>query len=205
MNNSLTNFCSYIQPILNSCLGYIKSDGFFTHIPGYILAMSADETTFAVINIPVIYEIYVTAYIPRFMQLKTPEEQENLFNEVYFTGWNMKRDSLIQYNQKYGATMSVAPIYEEPNVFNIPNFDQISKQTSIGNVTIFGDNKCYLIPASKSITPISKSDSCSLRLYNCMLNHIDQNQYSNIKTLRYTLFKKKFKLNVDIYMNILVI
>ena len=55
MNSDFKEFCSYIQPILNSCSGFIKTDGYMTHFPGVIVTMDADQTFYGIIHIPVIY------------------------------------------------------------------------------------------------------------------------------------------------------
>ena len=202
MNNNLIDFCSYIQPIVNGCLGFVKSNGYMTHFPGTIVAMSSDETVCVIIKIPVVYDVYMTSSIGRFLQLKTPEEQLNLFNEIYFTGWNIKQNSLIKYFNIYSKLNDYGNcIFEEPNCMNIPNFPECVSLTSINNVNISDGIFNYKIPVSKSITQLSKADSLNLRLYNCAF---DKNNI-NIRTVRYNMYKKKFKLNVDIFTNILII
>lgn len=199
MNTSLTEFCSYIQPILTSCLGFVKTDGYMSHIPGAILAMSADETVFAVIKIPVIFDVYMTAQINKFMQLKTPEEQEDMFNRIYFTGWNIKNTSLLQYFNTYESVEQRCTIFEEPDCFNIPGFNEAVSSTLIGNVKVSNGLRMFIIPASKSITNLNKSDTVNLKIYDCAFDP----SRLDVKTVKYTMFKKKFKLNIDIFANIL--
>ena len=62
--NDNVDFCNYVQPIVNGCAGFIKTDGYMTHIPGTIIMMSSDETCCAIIHIPVIYNIYITNKVP---------------------------------------------------------------------------------------------------------------------------------------------
>ena len=38
-NNNFAILIERIQPIINSCAGFIKTDGYMTHIPGFILMM----------------------------------------------------------------------------------------------------------------------------------------------------------------------
>ena len=91
--NDYVDFCNYVQPIVNGCAGFIKTDGYMTHIPGTIIMMSADETCCAIIHIPVIYNIYMTSIINTFLAIKTPEYQSIFPRLIYFNGWNIKRDN----------------------------------------------------------------------------------------------------------------
>lgn len=195
MNQNLKDFFSYVQPILSGSLGFIKTEGYFTHIPGAIVAMSADETYCAIIKIPVIFDVYITAQINTFIQLKTPEVQT--LENLYFVGWNVKNRSLMSYFNYYNDIDSILPcIYSEPDCFNIPKFDECMASSSISNVIVTTDTQYYIVSASKSITQASKADTVSLKIYQNPENQL-------IKTVRYTVYKKKFKLPVDIYSNIL--
>ena len=84
---------------------------------------------------------------------------------------------------------------------NINGFTTVSAVSSIGSVNVFTASDRYRIPASKAITPLSKGDTASLRIYDCVVNPLDP----GVKTIRYSMFKKKFKLAVDVYSNILTI
>lgn len=195
MNQNLKDFFSYVQPILSGSLGFIKTEGYFTHIPGAIVAMSADETYCAIIKIPVIFDVYITAQINTFIQLKTPEVQT--LENLYFVGWNVKNRSLMSYFNYYNDIDSILPcIYSEPDCFNIPKFDECMASSSISNVIVTTGTQYYIVSASKSITQASKADTVSLKIYQNPENQL-------IKTVRYTVYKKKFKLPVDIYSNIL--
>ena len=44
MNQQITDFFNYVQPIVSGSLGCMKTEGYFTHFPGVIVAMSSDET-----------------------------------------------------------------------------------------------------------------------------------------------------------------
>lgn len=195
MNQQLNDFFNYVQPILSGSLGFIKTEGYFTHFPGVIVAMSADETYCAIIKIPVIFNVYVTSQINTFIQLKTPNVQT--LENLYFVGYNIKNASLMRYFNIYNDFDSKAEcIYCEPDCFNIPRFAECMSKSSISNVTVSTGSNYYIIPASKSITQASKADTVSLKIYNDRTNWL-------VKTVRYTVYKKKFKLPVDIYANIL--
>ena len=199
MNNrqEILDFFKYVQPIVNSSLGFIKTEGYFTHFPGVIVAMSSDETYCAIIHIPVIFNVYMTAQISTFLQLKTPDVQ-NLEN-LYFVGYNVKNVSMMNYfNQYNGIDEKTECIYSEPDCFNIPRFEECMSSSNISSVIVSDGAKYYVVPASKSITQAAKADTVSLKIYNNPRSPF-------VKTVRYTVYKKKFKLPVDIYSNILVV
>ena len=159
--------------------------------------MSSDETYCAIIHIPVIFNVYMTAQISTFLQLKTPDVQ-NLEN-LYFVGYNVKNVSMMNYfNQYNGIDDKAECIYSEPDCFNIPGFEECMANSNISSVIVSDGAKYYVVPASKSITQAAKADTVSLKIYN---NH----RAPFVKTVRYTIYKKKFKLPVDIYSNILVV
>ena len=70
--------------------------------------------------------------------------------------------------------------------------------SNISSVIVSDGAKYYVVPASKSITQPAKADTVSLKIYNNPRSPF-------VKTVRYTVYKKKFKLPVDIYSNILVV
>ena len=198
MNNNFIDFCSYAQPIINSCSGFIKSDGYMTHFPGVIIMMDVDQTFYTIIHIPVIYNLYFTAIISDFMAMKKPEDQ--IMEKLYFNGWNVKNDYLIRaYGLFDDIDNKVRCVYYEPNCYNINGFESNASKSIIGNVNVFTNDSRFRIPASKAITPLSKGDEASLRIYDYIINPSD----NNVKTMRYTFRKKKFKLAVDVYSNIL--
>ena len=192
----ILDFFSYVQPILNGSLGFIKTEGYFTHMPGVLLAMSSDDTYFAVIHIPVIFNVYITAEINTFLQLKTPDVQ--YLENTYFVGNNIKHDTMMRYHAYYNDIDNKVPcIYGEPDCYNIPGFAECMKRSDICNVRVADGKRYFIIPASKAITQASKADLVSLKIY-------DNPRSPEIKTVRYNIYKKKFKLFVDIYSNILV-
>ena len=83
MNDNFEDFCNYIQPIINSCSGFIKTDGYMVHFPGTIVIMDADQTFYGIIRIPVIYVFKFTAIINDFMSMKKPEQR--IFSNLYLS------------------------------------------------------------------------------------------------------------------------
>lgn len=198
-DQNLIDFCTYVQPIVNSCAGFIKTDGYMVHVPGLILYMSADEMCCGKIDIPVIFDIYMTSNINTFLALKTPEQQSAMWENIYFVGHNIKRDHLMYYYSIFNnLDTNNRKIYHEPDCYNIPGFDNIVSKTDIGCINVSDGSTNYRVPASKSITSLSKGDLASLTIY-------DSIGAPNVKTIRYTMYKKKFKLTIDIYSNILVV
>ena len=192
----IIDFFNYIQPIVNGSFGFIKTEGYMTHFPGVIIAMSADETYFGIIHIPMIFDVYMTSEINTFLQLKTPDVQK--LENTYFVGNNIKNASMMRYFNKYDTIeVNNLCIYSEPDCYNIPLFDECMGSSNISSVRIADGNNFYVIPASKSITQAAKADTVSLKLY-------ADREYPTIRTARYTIYKKKFKVFVDIYSNILV-
>lgn len=197
MNQQITDFFNYVQPIVSGSLGFMKTEGYFTHFPGVIVAMSSDETYCAIIHIPVIFNVYMTAQISTFLQLRTPEIQS--LENTYFVGYNVKNASMMNYFNLYnGIDDKTECIYSEPDCFNIPGFEGCMASSNISSVIVSDGAGYYIIPASKSITQAAKADTVSLKIYNNPRNPL-------VKTVRYTIYKKKFKLPVDIYSNILVV
>ena len=197
MNQHIIDFFNYVQPIVNGSLGFMKTEGYFTHFPGVIVAMSSDETYCAIIHIPVIFNVYMTAQISTFLQLKTPDVQ-NLEN-LYFVGYNVKNVSMMNYFNQYNCIDEKTEcIYSEPDCFNTPGFEECMSRSNISSVIVSDGAKYYVVPASKSITQAAKADTVSLKIYN-------NSRSPFVKTVRYTVYKKKFKLPVDIYSNILVV
>lgn len=192
----IEEFFKYVQPLVSGSLGFIKTEGYLTHFPGCIVAMSADEMYCGIIHIPVIFNVYMTTEISPFLQLKTPES--HCLENTYFIGNNLIGDKLMRYFQGYDNPDSkYTCIYQEPDCYNIPGFEQCIGNSSISKVLVTNGDKYYIVPASKSITQVSKGDTVSLRLYENPRSPI-------IKIARYTVYKKKFKLPVDIYSNILM-
>ena len=193
----ILDFFKYVQPIVSGSLGFIKTEGYMTHFPGVVVAMSADEMYCGIIHIPVIFNVYMTSRINTFLQLKTPEDQ--YLENTYFVGNNIKGNSMWNYfNQYDGIDTKLPCIYSEPDCYNVPGFDVCMESSSISSTIVVDGSRYFVVPASKSITQASKSDTVSLKIY-------DNPRSSQIKTVRYTVYKKKFKLPVDIYSNIIMV
>lgn len=199
----LIDFCKYLQPIMNACSGFIKTNGYMLHIPGRVMMMSADETVFAYINIPVIYNIMIIADIGAFLRAKEEDEQAEILRSTYFLGSNIKYDTLLRYNELYGNRM-ILPLNvyftEDDCLSNINGFAELVKSSDIGFMNVTDGHNYYMIPVSKAITPITKSDMCKIEITDYISNPSDITK----RTVHYTTFKKKFKIEIELFMNILV-
>lgn len=194
--------CKYINPIITSYAGFIRTTGYITHIPGYIIMMSDDESFISIIKIPIIFNIVFVAKINDLLKLKEENNMLNLLNLTYFLGSNIILDKMINYWNIYNDIDNKCNcIYSEDDCYNIDNFSIMSSNTNIGFINVSNGIKNFMIPASKSITNLNKADKVSLRLY----NYINNQNNESIKTIRYILYKNKFKLVADIYTNILVV
>ena len=203
MESSLyIDFCKYVNPIITSFAGFIRTSGYVTHIPGYIIMMSDDESFINIIKIPIIFNIMITAKINDLLKLKDKNSMMNLFQNTYFLGSNIKCNNSINYFNIYNnIDNKTICIYSEDDCYNINNFSVVSSNTEIGYINVSNGIKNFMVPASKSITNLNKADKVGLKIYNYIINQND----NNIKTIRYSLYKNKFKLIADIYSNIIVI
>lgn len=202
MNQNLIDFCKYVQPIITGCSGFIKTDGYMTHFPGVLITMSRDETQCCIIKIPIIFDVYMTSIINKFLSLKSPEQQSNMMNEIYFTGWNIVNSTLLNHYNKYDAVESThSPIFYSKDCYELDAFGELVANTDIGSINIVINNPSMYcrVPVSKSITPVSKSDTVSMTIYR------ENNHYisPDILILRYSIFKKKFNLQVNMYLSII--
>ena len=196
------DFCKYVNPIITSFAGFIRTSGYITHIPGYIIMMSDDESFINIIKIPIIFNIMITARINDLLKLKDENSMMNLFQNTYFLGSNIKCNNSINYFNIYNnIDNKTICIYSEDDCYNINNFSVVSSNTEIGYINVSNGIKNFMVPASKSITNLNKADKVGLKIYNYIINQND----NNIKTIRYSLYKNKFKLIADIYSNIIVI
>lgn len=196
------DFCKYVNPIITSFAGFIRTTGYITHIPGYIIMMSDDESFINIIKIPIIFNIMITAKINDLLKLKDENNMMNLFQNTYFLGSNIKCNNSIKYFNIYNnIDNKTICIYSEDDCYNINNFSVVSSNTEIGYINVSNGIKNFMVPASKSITNLNKADKVGLKIYNYIINQND----NNIKTIRYSLYKNKFKLIADIYSNIIVI
>ena len=192
-------FCKYLQPIVSGCSGFIRTVGFMYHFPGHLVLMSFDESYLSIIDLPVIYDIYIVASINTFLGLKEEEQMANLIENVYFTGYNIKMNRMKYSYPFYSNIDSIVPlIYHEPDCYNIIGFEEAVSSSEIKYVNVSDGNYNYRIYTSKAITPLNKGDSASLDIFL-------SNELENVRIVRYTVFKKKFKLNIQIFSKILLI
>lgn len=202
MNTNLIEFYNYIRPIVSGTAGFIRTDGYMLHYPGIIVLMNADESFVSIIKIPVIFDIKLVSIIGDFLKLKTDEEILNLQNNLYFIGWNIKESKLIQYMNDYNVLNHYQCEFQEDDCYNLQGFTEGMSSSEISFISVpMSDYRVYRIPVSKSITNAAKSDSVSIKIYPYLYNVND----TMIRTVKYTVFKKKFKLNVDIYCNIILL
>lgn len=202
MNDNYIEFCKYINPIITGCAGFIRTTGYIAHIPGYIIMMSEEETFVNIINIPVIFNIVIIAKINDLLKLKEENDMLNILQNTYFLGNNIRYNNLIKYFNLYNSIDNMSNcIYLEDDCYNISGFDERVKNSDIGFINIPYNNRVFMIPASKSITNLNKSDKVSLKIY----NYIENIYNNNIKTIKYSVYKNKFKLIVNIFCNIIVV
>ena len=199
----LKEFLNYIQPIASGCFGYTRTDGYMTHIPGYILASDEYGYYFYIVQIPVIYDLQFTARIGDIIKCKDFQgSKEDFYKFIYFTGYNipgMKNVSNLNfYNQFINDNSNI--IYSEDNCMLNPDFEKVSSVTGIFAMNVSNGKDFFRIPIGKSVINMSKGDACSLKIYNYLKGNEDR-----LKTARYTLYKKKLKLNIEIFTNILVV
>lgn len=198
----MIEFCKYIQTVVSGCAGFIRTQGFMWHQPGIIIMMNADETVVSIIRIPIIYDVRLVANINTLRNIKEEKDMENLFDNVYSPGLNIKGNRLQKYLLDYGNINDTGRcIYSEDDCHNIPGFDNNLASSDIHYLNIVDGDKFYTVPVSKAFTPVSKPDSCGIKVY----DYIYDMNNPNIKTLQYNVYKKKFKLNIEIFCNILTL
>lgn len=194
----IIEFCNYIQPIVTGYAGFIKTDGYMTHIPGVLILMSSDETFCTYIELPAVYNITISAKINTFMALKEDQDKMYLGQMTYFVGRNIKERNAIGYLNSYRSVVDIGRcIYSEDDCTNILGFNEALESTEINNINVSDGVYMYRIPASKSITPLSKGDSASLKIY--------ETENPGIRVCVYSVFKKKHKLTSKMCFNIIVI
>ena len=200
--NDYIEFCKYVIPIISGCAGFIRTTGYVSHIPGYIVMMSDDESFINIVKIPIIFNIVISAKINDLLKIKTEESMMNLMQNIYYLGNNIKYNSMMNYLKIYTNIDNYSNcIYSEDDCYNIPGFDIRSKDTNIGYINVSNGIRNFMIPAGKSITNLNKSDKVSLKIYDYINNRFDE----RIKTIRYSMYKNKFKLISDIFANIIIV
>ena len=192
-------FCKYLQPIVSGCSGFIRTVGYMYHFPGCVILISFDECYLSIINLPVVYDIYMTANINTFLGLKEEYQMADFKNYIYFTGYNLKMDKMKNAYPFYSNIDNIVPlVYHEPDCYNITGFEEAVLSSEIKYVNVSDGNYSYRIYASKAITPLNKGDLASLDIF--LSNELEKG-----RIVRYTVFKKKFKLNIQIFSKILLI
>lgn len=200
--NDYIEFCKYIIPIVTGCAGFIRTSGYICHVPGYIVMMSNDESFLNIVKIPIIYNIVISAKINDLLKIKKEEDMINLMQNIYYLGNNIKYNSMMQYLGIYTNIDNYSKcIYSEDDCFNIPGFIEQTSNSDIGYVNVSNGIRNFMIPAAKSITNLNKSDKVGLKIYDYINNQYDE----RIKTIRYSMYKNKFKLTSDIFANIIVV
>ena len=198
-NNNFAILIERIQPIINSCAGFIKTDGYMTHIPGFILMMDASESYFSIIKLPFTEYTIILAEINTLMSLKTPDKRANADN-LYFNGNNLVYNKLISYYSMYNDIDNKSEcIYSSPDCMRLDGFNENVSMSTIGKINVSDGKNNYRIPVSKAITPITKNDSVSLNIYN------SPDTSDNIKIVQFIIKKKKFKVTIEIFSNIMIL
>lgn len=188
-----------IQPIINSCAGFIKTDGYMTHIPGFILMMDASESYFSIIRLPFTEYTLILAEINTLMSLKTPDKRADV-NSLYFSGNNLVYNKLMSYYNRYNDIDCKSKcVYSSPNCMDLVGFKDAVSESIIGKMNVSDGRYNYLIPVSKAITPITKADSVSLNIYD------SNDTLDSIRTVQYIIKKKKFKVIIEIFSNIMLL
>lgn len=198
-NNNREILIERIQPIINSCAGFIKTDGYMTHIPGFILMMDASESYFSIIRLPFTEYTLILAEINTLMSLKTPDKRADV-NILYFSGNNLVYNKLMSYYKRYNdIDCKSSCVYSSPNCMDLTDFRNAVSESTIGKINVSDGRYNYMIPVSKAITPITKADSVSLNIYNY------NDTLDNIRTVQYIIKKKKFKVTIEIFSNIMLL
>jgi hypothetical protein len=200
MIGNVSEFFQYIRPIVYGCSGFIKTDGYMLHQPGSITVMDAGEMYCGIIKVPILYPFTIVSKINTFLSFKDSESID--LNNLYFLGSNIKMQHLMNYYNQYNdIDTKVRCIYSEPDCYNIDRFQDTNSTADIKYVNISDGIRCYRIPSSKAITTATKSDTVSLFIYDYIFDPSNE----SVKTARYSIYKKKFKLTVDIFSNIMVL
>lgn len=202
-SSEMIEFCNYIQPIIKGCAGFIKTDGYFTHIPGCIMMISMDQTVFSFVKIPLNVDIVLSGNINRFLGL-TDEEKDDPIRSLYYFGYNILMNKMINtYKNFENISRSRTPVLSEDDCYNLEGFTEAVAGSGISFINVSDGQYNYRLYASKSITPLNKADTCKLDIYPYESDNFVM--IPNQRTVRFTVYKKKFNLVVEIFYNILVI
>ena len=197
MNMDQKEIFNYLSPIVNSCAGYVKTNGFMVVIGDRLIMMSADRGSMVICNINPIPVIFVSS-INKFLGCKNRDEGSTFLTDIYFIGNNLVYNELISAANQYETFVnSHTPIYEIDDMDTIEGFREgIDNKANDGITWInigLPNNLKYRCPVFKPITPLSKSDKCGIHIYEDIYN-ID-----NIKIIVQDIYKKKFKLTYKTY------
>ena len=191
--NTLAEFVEYIQSIVKSCAGFIRTDGNFLHVPGSIFMMSDDNTVVSMIDIPVKNDIVFGGNINTFLKIDGIESLDDLNRKLYFIGSNILMDRLRTSYGLYNHIFSnkiPAEVEDDCNI--IPEFETASQSPDMVPIKYIGKNgNRYILYVSKWLLPMNKGDSCGLKIY----------ENYELLTICYPIHKKKLKLDVNIIYN----
>ena len=188
-------FCNYIQPIVNSCAGFIKTDGDFVHVMGNIILESADGCFLNVIDLPVSYNYRMTGKCNVLLSAKEEADKMNLVKNLeYYGSWSKSQEMLYLFNQYYNMiSTGYSIVYSEDDAYNIPGFGEAVSSINYSMIPVVDWNQnMHMLSVSKSIIPLNKGDTCKVLIYD---------KRDGIYTTEYRVYKKKFKLYMSIYYN----
>lgn len=190
--NTFEEFVIYLQSIIKSCAGFIKTDGNFLHVPGSIFMMSDDHTVVSIINIPVKNDIVFGGNINTFLNLEKIDCIEKLTSMLYFIGSNILVKRLESIYNLYISIINRFPLEVEDDCNMIPGFEEASQLPDMNPIKYIGKNGIkYILYIAKWLLPMNKGDTCGMYIYP---------NYELITTC-YKIHKKKLKLDINIMYN----
>lgn len=196
----IIEFCDYIQPIVNGCGGFIKTVGDFAHFPGCLILQSNDISFLSIIELPKYYSIRISGKCNTLLSLKEDLLKINIIDKLAYLGnFNKYHEMLNNYNKYYDLTTNSNNIIvlSIDDMYAVNGFEEMSKSTDISHIMLTDyEGINHIIYVSKIITPLVKGDTCKFILYKNIIN--------NIYTVEYRIYKKKFKLNMSVFFNIII-
>lgn len=189
-------FCNYLQSIVNSCSGFIKTKGDFYHVMNAVIMSSEDRCFLSIVDIPISYNFRLTGKCGALLSIKDDQIKSNVSKYLNYYGATTRGNELLNlYNEYYNNLSIYEMVYHEENAYNIPGFENAVSKTDLSLIPVVDKyGIMHMINSSKSITPLNKSDTCSVSIYK---------KTDTIYTVEYRIFKKKFKLYMSIYFNII--
>lgn len=182
----------YLAPIVNSCSGFIKTEGYVLAKYNDIIFMSSDGCVLSFTETNTVVSPTVFAKSRTFLGCN--KEPENFINNTYTIGNNLIMNNMDDLYRKYrDFIMNNNPIYSYNDIISNNIFSQaIGKKASDGiswfSIPVSDTGYQIKIPVSKILTPLNKSDKCNLHIY------IDGQFYIP----RYEIYKKKFNLTFNV-------